>query len=319
MGPGQLDLQHVQRVPLPLDTTRDPSRADGSERRLLGPDHGRRREDVVHQCRWGAWSGQLPVPDSVRQPDARRRFRAGLRHCVACSRDRRYAGRDAAGPPTARRPQSLHGDGRRGYRPWRSTSAGSSRRSPVRRARGPTDPSREDRQDRRVDPTSQRLFRLGVHPRDGSVVPAGEHEDRARWPRVHHRHVPRDHSGSAVDAARLVFAREDRAASARQDHELRARVAPAIRRASCRAGDRQQSRARGDSGAAARPDAAAHVERNAGATGRAPHAPERLVARHGAASARAEAGQVGRSRASDDGARRPRSSHGSTRCGRSRG
>ncbi len=122
VGSGQLDLQHVQRVPLPLDTARDSSRADGPERRLLGPDRGRRREDVVHQCGWGARPGQLPVPDSVRQPDAGRRLRAGLRRRVACSRDRRYAGRDAARPPTARRTQPLHRDRRRRYRPWRSTA-----------------------------------------------------------------------------------------------------------------------------------------------------------------------------------------------------
>ena len=44
----------------------------------------------------------------------------------------------------------------------------------------------------------------------------------------------------------------------------------------------------------ARPDAAADAQRNAGAARRAPLASERLVARHGAAAARAQAGQVRR-------------------------
>ena len=259
----------------PHGILREPTAPNGAS---WGLTAGRRREDVVHQRRRGARPGQLPVSDSVRQPDAGRRLRAGLRYRVAGSRDRRHAGRHAARPPAARRTQPLHRDRRRRYRPWRSTPAGSSRRSPVRRAGRAIDPPREDRQDRGVDPTSQRLSRIGVHPRDRSALPAGEHEDRARWPGLHHGHVPRHHPGSAVDAARVVSAREDRAASARQDHELRTRVAPAIRRASCRAGDGGQSGARGDSGTAAGLDAAADAERNAGATGHAPHAPERLVA-----------------------------------------
>ena len=43
------------------------------------------------------------------------------------------------------------------------------------------------------------------------------------------------------------------------------------------------------------------ARRDAGAAGRAPDAPERLVARHGAAAARPEAGQVRRAGAADDG------------------
>ena len=70
----------------------------------------------------------------------------------------------------------------------------------------------------------------------------------------------------------------------------------------------------------ARSDAAAHAERNAGAAGRASVASERLVARHGAAAARPEAGQsvvpaLQTMRADvEEPARRD-----STRCGRSRG
>ena len=40
LGPRQLDLQHLQRVPLPLDADRHPARTDGAERRPVGPVDG---------------------------------------------------------------------------------------------------------------------------------------------------------------------------------------------------------------------------------------------------------------------------------------
>ena len=88
---------------------------------------------------------------------------------------------------------------------------------------------------------------------------------------------------------------------------------------------RPAARPRGDAGQSggarhrAELRAAADVQRDAGAARRAPDAPERLVARHGAAAAGSEAGQVGRAGAADDGADvgQP-ASRGSTRCGRSK-
>ena len=74
--------------------------------------------------------------------------------------------------------------------------------------------------------------------------------------------------------------------------------------------------------------AAEDVQRDAGAARRALHASERLVARHGAAAAGPEAGQVGRPGAAADGALGPATqgrrrsgsrARGSTRCGRSKG
>ncbi len=50
VGARQLDLQHLQLVPLPLDADRRRPRADRPERRPVGPVAGRRREDVVRVC-----------------------------------------------------------------------------------------------------------------------------------------------------------------------------------------------------------------------------------------------------------------------------
>ena len=71
-------------------------------------------------------------------------------------------------------------------------------------------------------------------------------------------------------------AREDQAVSTGQGPRTRPRLAPDLR------------------GHGARPDQAAHAPGNRRAAGHAPFASQRLVARHGAAAARAEAGSFGR-------------------------
>ena len=72
-------------------------------------------------------------------------------------------------------------------------------------------------------------------------------------------------------------------------------------------------------GIAARSDEASDAERNARPAGHAPVASQRLVARHGAATARAEAGQVDRACASDAGADLEEPARArSTPCGPSR-
>jgi glucose/arabinose dehydrogenase len=92
--------------------------------------------------------------------------------------------------------------------------------------------------------------------------------------------------GEPMDAEGLVPAREDRAVPAREGSRPRARLAPDPRRR------------------CARDTATAHAL-GAACTARAtPREPERLVARHGATAARAQAGQVGGSRAQADGAAR---------------
>ena len=130
----------------------------------------------------------------------------------------------------------------------------------------------------------------------------GEHQQRAGRHALHRRHVSRHHPGAAVVGPRQLPAREDRAVSARQgrDHgriwRLRYDGRPAV------PATRHQHRPAGDSGDHAELRAAAHVQRDAGAARRALHESERLVARHGAAAARPEAGQVGRAGAAADGA-----------------
>ena len=82
---------------------------------------------------------------------------------------------------------------------------------------------------------------------------------------------------------RHLSAPEDRAVPAGQGHQARAHLAVVVR------------------GDGARQDPAAHAERDAGAARGASQPSERLVARYGAAVARARAGQVGRSGAAEAG------------------
>ena len=197
-----------------------------------------------------------------------------------------------------RRAEPLHRDGRAGDRPQPTAYPQDLRgdllfTEPVgrliRRA--------QDRQDRRADAAAQRLpgrrssssstdplFRpVNIkHGPDGTIYIADMYHgiiQEAQW-------TPR---GSYLRA-------QDPAVPARQGHQPRPHLAAAVRRHA--GGDPGRSAA--PPGAAGRrrrsrsTDAAAHAERDAGAARRAPRASERLVARHGAAAARAEAGQVGR-------------------------
>ena len=192
---------------------------------------------------------------------------------------------------------------------------------------GPSDPARGDREHRRAHAAAQRLSGRGVHHEHRPAVPAGEHQQRPGRHGLHRRHVPRHHPGAGVVGPGIVPAREDRAVSAGQGRGARPHLAAALRRPGRRAGDRHEHRAGGDSGDRADVRAAGDVQRDAGAARRALHASERLVARHRAAAAGPEAGQVGRAGAAADGARRagePRpdetlSWRDSTRCGRSKG
>ncbi len=51
VGARQLDLQHLQRLPLPMDARRNPQGADRAQLRPVGVDAGRQRQDVVRRCR----------------------------------------------------------------------------------------------------------------------------------------------------------------------------------------------------------------------------------------------------------------------------
>ncbi len=190
-----------------------------------------------------------------------------------------------------------------GDRPRRSAARGSEGQPAVHRAGRPSDPPRRDRQHRRADAAAQRVSERGVHHERRSAVPAGEHQQRAGRHGLHRRHVSRHHPGAGVVGPGLVPAREDRAVSARQGRVARPHLAAALRRPR-RPSPATDTNIGQPAIPAIAPDvrAAADVQRDAGAARRAPHAPERLVARHGAAAARPEAGQVGRARAAADGA-----------------
>ena len=139
---------------------------------------------------------------------------------------------------------------------------------------------------------------------------------------LHPRHVPRHHPGRELDRPRHVPSLQDSAVPAGQGDQPRPHLAAAVRRRSGRRGRgrRTPRRSRPCPRFALEHDVAAHERRDAGAARRAPDESERLVARHGAAAARAEAGQVGRAGAAADGASSSTASSGaSTRCGRSKG
>ncbi len=170
-----------------------------------------------------------------------------------------------------------------------------------RRSRRSHRPPAEAGQDRGSHAASECLPALRVHSLARSAVPSRRHRDRSGRHDLHRGHVPRHDRGRGVGEAGHVSARKDQAVPVGQGDGAWPHLAVDVRR------DR------------ARSDDAADAERNAHAAGRAPVASERLVARHGAAIARAE------SRTSQSclrfrrwcGRRRTRS-RGSTPCGHSR-
>ena len=156
-------------------------------------------------------------------------------------------------------------------------------------------------EERRPDAAAERLPAVGVHPLDRPAVPSGRHDHRAGRDDVHHRHVSRHHPGVAVVGPRHL---------------------PAAAHRSVRRSTRWSKHGRiwrlTYDGMRAPHRRAEDADRDAGAARRAPERSERLVARHGAAADRPQAGQVGRAGAEADGARRRRTSwRASTRCGRS--
>ena len=66
LGARQLDLQHLQRLPHPLDAERDSQGADRPQQRPVGADAGRQREDVVRRCRRRAGPDELPGAHRLR-------------------------------------------------------------------------------------------------------------------------------------------------------------------------------------------------------------------------------------------------------------
>ena len=103
---GQLDLQHLQRVPPAVDAEgRGAEGDDGAERRPVGPDPGRLRQGVVRRRRRRARPDQLPDADPVRRLQRRRSVRRRLARGLAGlhGRPRRHAGRHGPRPHAGRR------------------------------------------------------------------------------------------------------------------------------------------------------------------------------------------------------------------------
>ena len=152
------------------------------------------------------------------------------------------------------------------------------------------------------DAIEERLHAVRVHSIAGPALPPGGHDDRSGRDDLHRRHVSRHHRGRGVGKGRDVSSRQDQAVPVGQGGRARPRLASLVRR------DRT------------RQEPAADADGNAGATGRAPVASERLVARHGAAAPRAETGQDHRAGApAADANVEERGARASTRSGRSKG
>ena len=180
-------------------------------------------------------------------------------------------------------------------------------------------------QERRADAAAQRRIpdRSSCSSTDPLFRPVNIKHGAGRRD-LHRRHVSRHHPGIELDAPGIVPAREDRAVPARQGHRLRPHLAAALRRlpACRRRRPVRRHRRRRDSGAARvalDPTQPRMLDETPAQLVRPSRPRERLVARHGAAAARPEAGQVGRARAAD--ARRGHRAASwpvSTRCGRSK-
>ena len=149
LGPRQLDLHDLQRLPHPLDAERHPQGADRAERRAVGRDDGRRREDVVHGRGRRARPDELPGADPLRRVHRSRAVRARVRDRLAGVGPVRHAGRHDPRAHAGRPAEPLHrGVGRR-RRARAPRARRSARRSARDRARRPADSPRADRQERR--------------------------------------------------------------------------------------------------------------------------------------------------------------------------
>ncbi len=285
-----------------MDARGRAARVHRLERRPVGRDHGQLRQDVVPGRRQ-RHARLLPDACSVRQLHQSRTVRDRSQHHLGrAGADRRHAGRHERRAHARWIAGARHRLGRQRRLSRRPPAEGHARRLLLRRGRRPHRPPTPSGEERRADAAQERLSVLRIHPFDRSALPPRRRHDCARRHDVHHRHVPRHHPGVAVVGSRHVSASAHRPVCARQDREEGTDLAAHLRGHG--PADRAAEDALGDTGA----------------TGRAPVGRERLVARHRAAAARPEAGQVGGAGAAEAGAFiHAISSRGSTRCGHSRG
>ena len=159
-------------------------------------------------------------------------------------------------------------------------------RPALHRAGRPPDPPREDREHRRADAAAQRLSESEFLTSDDQLF---RPVNISNAPGRHASTSPTcttasSRSGSGRARARTCARRSSSTSSTRSRSYGRIWRLRYDGRAAVPA-TAHQHRAAGDSGDRAGLRAAADVQRDAGAARRAPHAPERLVARHGAAAA----------------------------------
>ena len=340
---GQLDLHDLQPVPHPLDADRLPARADRRERRPVGPGVGRRRQAVVRGRGRRARPDELPVPDSLRRVLAvsAGRWRPRLRPRVG-------APAAAPAPPAAPNPNCPPGMENGFEKDfavvWPAPGIGDMQggifrtRMPAQNLnhftattgpaifRGDALPADLKGQLLFTEPVGRLIRRAAIENIEGltqlrNVYPNAEFltSDDQLFRPVNISNAPdgtlyiADMYHGIIQELQWSGPGEYLRAKieqyqARQGRGARPHLAAALRRPRGGARDRHEHRPAGDSGNRAALRAAADVQRDAGAAGRASHAPERLVARHGAAAARPQAGQVGRPRAAADGpvVRQPR-------------
>ena len=129
-----------------------------------------------------------------------------------------------------------------------------------------------------------------VHQVARSVLPPGRSDDGAGRHRLHHRHVPRHHPGRRTSPGPAPTCARASSSTTSTRSFTRAASGGWSTTASSRIDRTRCARDR---------DRAADEQRDAGAARDASRPSERLVARHRAAAARAQAGQVGRAGAAD--------------------
>ncbi len=236
---------------------------------------GQLRQDVVGRRRRRDRPGQHPGPDRLWRAQRQGQLRARLPDSLAgTGRHRRHAGRNAARPHARWHAEPLHRSLRRRDLPGPPPSERHARRSLLHRTGRPHRPAREGRRLGWPDAAAQCPSQLRIPAVHRSPVSSGCDHQRARRHALPDGHVHRDHPGCPVRRTGFVPAAEDRSARARQAAQLGPHLANQLRRHDTRSA------------------AAADVPRDAGATGEAPGARERLVARHCAERARSAPGQV---------------------------
>ena len=238
--------------------------------------------------------GQLPVPDCLRQLHRARRARTGLPHPVGrAGPRRRHAGRPERDAHAGRIAEERHRRARattsiRGHRLPKDLVGEYLYGEPVG-AHRPPHPRREER---RADlphnayPNNEFIKSLDpfFRPVDMTTAPDGT----LYITDMYHGIIQ---VGNFAGPGTYLRARIQQYRPG-QGHSQGPHLAARLRRRQARPIRR----------AAPRPHRPAHAQRDAGAARQAPRPSERLVARHGAAAARPEAGQVGRAGAAADGA-----------------